>query len=54
MDKNKIFGPLMKWGPAPKPQPVRAVITDPLYRRMVANPNQKIPFTLTERALTGR
>lgn len=39
------------WDPVPEPQNwVRAILSDPLYRAMIANPNEKIPFILVEAA----
>lgn len=48
---HMIFGPLMKWGFEPEQ---RAHLDDPLYKEMVANPDDKAPFLLTEEALAVR
>jgi hypothetical protein len=36
--------------PANRPKGRRAAITDGFYRRMIANPDRRIPFVLVERA----
>jgi hypothetical protein len=36
--------------PANRREGRRSVLTDALYRRMIANPDRRIPFVLTERA----
>lgn len=51
--EHLVFGPLMAGLVQPRPV-LRAVITDPLYKRMVANPEQRVPFLLTEKALAVR